>query len=647
MIYNLYLNYAAIVILAVLLAAMTTNDRALTFSGRAFRRTLWLTMAFCVTDFLASVCETAHGRLGGAAVLVALDSLYFFLPVLIGAGFSFYVLSLAEADVTKKEYRLTLMLPVLSEAVVLIINVFVPLMFRIRPGTLRYSRGPLLFISYITVFWYILLGLFIVFRFRQKLTFRCKTVLSAVLILQVGGFLIQQVHPYFLATDCSLAIAMILIYAFLENSSEFYSERMSVLNYKAYLHQIRDELELKKSFLTIFIRVGSAYSDTKISGSLRLQLIKRTIEYYRTFGSELTAYLWNDRTIALDMRRPDPQRAMEIMEEIEKRFHEPWQYGEYSFYTNATEWACGCPFNVSGVNDLCRRMQLLEYAGIGQHKGIISMSEFDFTSVERSFSISAGLRDKISDGSLEVRYQPVWNRDSGSFDIVRAKIFIREKDGTVRALRDMILRGLSGAVSGEMDEYELTCACRDMHRVFQNCGIRKISVRLSDAELERPDFSSRMLSVLAQEGTEPEQMIIRVSDADMSRLDEPGRQRVDWLSDRGFTVMVDNFGSDYSVMSRLMTFHTALVALDSGILDNVGRNPGGEKGVASLVSGIHDLGMKVVLKNVNGQTERSVADRMNADLICGRIYSDYLPVSDMAAWLEDERTGIRKGGPKQ
>jgi EAL domain-containing protein (putative c-di-GMP-specific phosphodiesterase class I) len=105
------------------------------------------------------------------------------------------------------------------------------------------------------------------------------------------------------------------------------------------------------------------------------------------------------------------------------------------------------------------------------------------------------------------------------------------------------------------------------------------------------------------------------------------------LAARGVDIVIDDFGSGYSSISRLQELPVAGMKIDRSLCMDLGRDPHRDAVVQSIVDLAHALGLWVVVEGIEDVRAATTSLALGADVAQGYYFARPLPADDLPSLL--------------
>ncbi|MGK2866518.1 MAG: putative bifunctional diguanylate cyclase/phosphodiesterase [Mycobacterium sp.] len=208
--------------------------------------------------------------------------------------------------------------------------------------------------------------------------------------------------------------------------------------------------------------------------------------------------------------------------------------------------------------------------------------------------LAVDLAEAISDGEVEVLYQPIVDLATG--DLVAAvEALVRwEPPHRPEVTPAQIIRvAEESGLIGELDRYVLQRACADAN-ILQRAkrdGPLTLNVNVSGLELAAPGYVAGIHTMLRETGWPPEQLVLEVTESVLDVDTSAAIAALHALRAGGIRIAIDDFGTGYSSLSRIQTLPSDLLKLDKSFIAAIT----GDVPVPPLLPVIASLGLALGL----------------------------------------------------
>ena len=254
------------------------------------------------------------------------------------------------------------------------------------------------------------------------------------------------------------------------------------------------------------------------------------------------------------------------------------------------------------------------------------------------------IRDGIARQEFIPYFQPRIDTASGEVDSAEALarwqhpehglitpdrfIDVAEDNGLLILIDDLILR----AVCVQAKEWEKTDQFRG-----------RIAVNISARQLASDDFADKVLGIFAEEGVAIDRLEIELTESALMRNIDKSIAALIRLREAGVLIAIDDFGTDYSSLQRLIECPIDIIKIDRFFVDRIG-NPKNEAIIAAIIAMAKSIGAILVAEGVETETQQDYLRRQGCQIMQGYLHLRPVPPNDFAAFAE-KKGATRRATP--
>jgi diguanylate cyclase (GGDEF)-like protein len=261
------------------------------------------------------------------------------------------------------------------------------------------------------------------------------------------------------------------------------------------------------------------------------------------------------------------------------------------------------------VEELLRNADVAMYRAKDAGKGGYAI--FDpsmYTELLSRLELESDLRQAVDRGEFRVVYQPIVELDSGAVTGVEALVRWEHPGGESPVPSDFIAVAEQTGLILPIGRWVLTEACRQGRewQLAAGSGVAPtMSVNVSGRQLEDPNFTSDVASVLADTGFPPEHLILEITETALMANAALVTDRLHELKALGVRLAIDDFGTGYCNLSYLQRFPVDMLKIDKSFTTNLAAH-GGDMAIAnSIVELATSLRLHAVAEGVENAEQRA------------------------------------------
>lgn len=322
--------------------------------------------------------------------------------------------------------------------------------------------------------------------------------------------------------------------------------------------------------------------------------------------SDILARLGGDEFVAILVERSGErmdavEAARKVVERIIHALAEPFEYGRQSFHCGASIGIAVYPNDGNTSNELMQRADTAMYeAKKAGRSTYCFFSQAMSDTIERRLRIEQALRKAIAAEELTLFYQP--QVDTESRQIIGAEALLRWKDGELGDISpdEFVPVAEDCGVIRQLGEWVFSQVCRQ-RAIWDSKGYKQLSqiaLNVSIHQLLNQNFVMRLTDILQQSGVAPEGIELEITEGGLARYPSETNKVIRSLRKLGFKLAIDDFGTDYSSLSRLKSFDVQLLKIDQSFVRDMTVDSDDAAIVRAVIDMGHALGMTVMAEGV-------------------------------------------------
>lgn len=330
----------------------------------------------------------------------------------------------------------------------------------------------------------------------------------------------------------------------------------------------------------------------------------------------------------------------EMAKRISRLFDSPLELeGNYIYITLSIGISIYPEHGIS-QDEIVRKADMSMYAAREKGAGSYFIFNRDRENVmNETVLLENGLRTALHEEQLYLVYQPKVNPLTGRMTGYEALIRWNHPElGAIPPSRFIPIAESSGMIA-DIDFWMLREACRQT-KGWHDLRIHKlpISVNLSTKHFYRMNIVGRIHSILRQTGLEPHYLGLELTESVFMNQAEQVVEALEELRRMGIEIVIEEFGTGYTSLSRLRHLPISTVKLDRTFFHNgedlTEDNASVVKGIAGLVN---SMGLRVTAEGIETETEQELFVELNCEELQGNFFSPPLDSRSFERYAVAER----------
>jgi len=344
------------------------------------------------------------------------------------------------------------------------------------------------------------------------------------------------------------------------------------------------------------------------------------------------------------------EQVLDMADRIRAAFQTPAQLGDHACWVSASIGVC---FAVRGqdADALLRDADTAMYAAKTSSRGSVQIYETTMHTAALSRVLLADeLRTAIEGNQLRVHYQTIIDlqarRTSGVEALVRWQhptrgllmpaefIGVAEDTGMVTALDRWVL----DTALAQLATWRATVLADSPFTLHVN---------VSPIELRSPRFADDMLGSLARRGISPTDLVLEVTETQMTGDDAQTLHALETLRHAGIAVAIDDFGTGYSSIGYVRQKFLDIVKIDRSLITGLDTDPQQQRVAAAILAIVDAVGLDAVAEGVETAAQAEELRRLGCRFGQGYYWCTPMAAAPMTMHLaaaRGPRSTRRKSG---
>lgn len=545
-----------------------------------------------------------------------------------------------------KAAQIAVWLPFAVLAAALLINFRTRSLFTVTMQE-GYSRGPMLMLVYIVAGIYGLAGMLYCVYCRRYLDRSKWMALLSVYLLIFTAVVVQFYVPQLLLELFATAIGILIVQYMVMRPEETMDGYVVIRTRRAYERDLRNLLSSGDNVQIVIVKMGNAAEIRSYLGD------KRYYDYVSTIVDEIRA-LYTKRHVQIEMyfERPgiiyliqdDPRFDVSsvvsvFMDGVYARTRE---YNEMGVRFEPHICTIHCPEELDDADEILELGRTFTTIG-SPDKVVYSASELkkypDYNSIVHMDEI---LNRAMTENSLRVLYQPIYNVNEKKFDVAEALSRLEDRVyGTISPALFIPAAEASGLIL-KLGEQIMESVFRFMSEYdMDGLGLASIHINMSVAQMLQPKLPEMLGNLQKKYDVDPKRISFEITESMFDNLSNVIIQNVHQLGDAGYRFSLDDYGTGYSSIQRMNRYPLDIVKIDKSMADDV-FSESGNIIMFNTIRMMHDIKKKLVIEGVETEAAVKALKEMSCDYIQGFYYSEPLSEEALIAFLREnnKRTNV-------
>ena len=634
-------DICALIILIILGISIYTRKLYVGRSNRLFCTVLLLIVITTVTDLLAGMFgEYIPVSEGNTGIRALINYIYFIARNLTTIMYIMYVISYVgvwHIYVRDRKRYFVSLIPCGVSLLLILSNPLTGAIFYFDEN-FNYRRGALNPILYIIAILYIIGSWVIILKYRRLLSRDKLLALLTQLPINLITVLLQFIFPWLLVEMFGSAIVVLIISTILHRGEEMLDPLSGVQSYSASLNAIRKAFETGHSLNIIYISINNCPVLRTYLGMDRFNTMLREvgIKITRTCGVyklNSDIYYLQNGLFAVMTADDDMEVILTTANAAVDNLIKPFDVQHFKTELDCRCCIVRCPEDIDTYEGVVNFENTFNSV-LPDEKRAVMLSEVINSD---DFKLKSELDDVIADAiqkkKFQMYYQPIY--DARKMKFVSAEALIRlidDKYGFVSPGLFIPAAEASGAIH-QIGDYVLEAVCEFMSKCdLDKMGLEYIEINLSAAQCVETDLVYKVLTTLDKYKLTPDKINLEMTetaaDFDPAMVDRNLKR----LNEKGIKFSLDDYGTGYSNIKRVIQLPFDLVKLDKSFVDEM-DDPQMWIVIKNTVNMLHEMKKDILVEGVEEERTFNRFINLGCEYIQGYYFSRPLPAREFIKFM--------------
>lgn len=425
-----------------------------------------------------------------------------------------------------------------------------------------------------------------------------------------------------------------------------YYDTLTGLPNRAYItEKVRDAIEVSQTRLS---RAALLYLDLDgfkdvndtlghARGDRLLQLVAaRTVNVVGDRGH--VARMGGDEFVVLLTDCPSADDARDLAERLNEAIGQPFELDGYEHFTSASVGIALYPDDARDDETLIKNADIaMSRAKDRGRNGLFFYNPTLEAPIHLRLSQEKLLRRALEMQEFVVFYQP--QLDLRNDRIVSVEALVRwnhPKTGLITPDHFIPSAEISGLIV-PLGDWVLATAAWQVRSWEPQLGPLRLAVNLSARQFHDRGLRHRITQALAQADLPCDRFEVEITESVAMADAEQTADIIRDLSESGIRVSLDDFGTGYSSLAYLRSFDIDVLKVDRSFVQGIGRSPGDETIVNTVIGMAHSLDLEVIAEGVETREQLAFLLARGCDAIQGHVVAPAMPALEFESFIAARR----------
>ena len=386
---------------------------------------------------------------------------------------------------------------------------------------------------------------------------------------------------------------------------------------------------------------GHAIGDEllKLVASRLTQNMTGNCSVYRTGGDEFI-FIINDLT-----PNSSVDYAREKCEQLLERLSKPYIVDTLTLEIGASIGISFYPAHNTNVRDLTRMADLALYSAKGHGKGRVVIYEDHMDrDEEMRKTMRKELENAISKNQFFFEYQPIANLSTGAIEGIETLIRWHHPERGSILPSGFIPLAEKLDFSEEIFNHVIETSCEFALDLTKHAQLPennlKLALNLSASQFTNQDFSETLSGKIHNQGMVPAAIELELTSAGLADLSGAGTAVMHDLWSRGYTLVVDDFGSGQLPIDHLIKSAINKIKINRKLVNQLDKDERTQNIIRSVIALCNREGITVCASGVENAEQLSILRDCGCHQVQGYYIAKPMPRKKLLGWVHQNGARI-------
>ena len=632
--YNYDFDIAAITLYIVILVTFFSHKHVRNTNSKVFLGLLGCCFLTPVMDIIG--CEVIT-RQASEAIVYFVNNFYYLTEQATNFLFLLYVLSMLEmGSKTHIVKKILIVAPFAIVALVIITNPMHGLLFSYIDNVWTYGPFRKVIIGLPIVYF----GWAIIFAFVKRVNLAKKDgiIIITIAIINVTARVIQYKLPAFLVHSYAVSVGILLLLLGFQLSGKMLDPETGLANRSYLAEAARKYIYNEVPFTLVMVRIADYDMLTTSYG------IEATEKYMRNLAVDIKKiceksqiYHVNNNCYAITLLKDQEIHADDIKIRIARDLNEPWKINDIemvsSYYITSVSYPYQCPDRETFLSYITyfTNMQGVRY-------GIVAAEELQIKDKRREEAVEQAIDRAIKNKIFEVYYQPICRTKTQEYVMAEALVRLNDQElGPISPAEFIPISESNGSIIA-VGNIVLEKVCQFIsNNNLDELGLHSVEVNLSTTQCLQRNFMTVVRDLTAKYKIDRKYLNFEITETASNCEPAIFTDNLAMLRDDGYHLILDDFGSGYANLQRLVTNDFDVIKFDKEMTQRTCDDYKLHEMVEKMQNMFHSMGAKIVAEGVETKEQYEFLKSIGCDYIQGYYFTKALAEDQFIAFVNEHR----------
>lgn len=608
--------------------------------GRS-NKIFFASISICIISTSFDIMATLFDNLVGdhTGMVVFSHTVYLVFHTMQASIYTIFIISFLDLwhkVLGKPAARIAIIAPIAIAEALIVTTPFTGLIFSAPGGV--YTHGPLFYALYGTAALYAVLGVVLILMNRRLLS---KTKIVGLLALICLCFLAVVVHVILpnQRLECfALSLSLFIVSMVVQRPEELIDTDTGLYRHSAYGHYSKNAFMLKKHWHVVMLNIANYTTIQQMLGYEQSNELRKTIadallRMNKNLGEKGDIYYLDRgrfRIVFPENERNSAETYATLLNNMLKR---KINHNGFDITLAPMVVLARCPEEIESFKSLMAFGMDFHERNPYTGRVVLAPEIYHSNDFEVRNNINKIIEKALENRSFRVYYQPIYSVTEGRFSSAEALIRLRDEEHGFISPEILIPAAEKSGAIHKIGEFVFEEVCKFIaSEEYKALGLDYIEVNLSVAQCMHGDLADKILSIMQEYNISPKNINLEITETAASYSQRVMMDNLNKLSHAGIEFSLDDYGTGYSNMKRVISLPLKIVKLDKSFVDEQ-ENPKMWIILQNTVKMLKDMNMEIVVEGIETQEMVDVFSDLKCDYIQGYFFSKAISREDFVKFI--------------
>lgn len=628
-------NFLILSILLICLWFAYIGIKGNAYYKRTFRWLMWAGVLMYINRLFGIAMEENY--ISYNDFMVSMERvIHYVLTVTVYALYAFFIYCLIDQfHYFSRLKKLLLFIPAILIDIIIITSLWTHFIFYVEDGV--YYEGKLFYLMVFIRAAYALTATAHAVRKRHLLPgiFGQSVVLVAIFaIIQAVEFFISHDEALYYST----LITNIIVFLLALTVVEFYKDGLtSLLNREAFEQYAAKEIGKRNNKAVYLIKLKNyEYIKENCHETSLLSIIKDLAECLKEYTMLPSIYYLGLGRYAIIVHKKDKFDEKEFLDKLKDRLDVTFDLNGVSIHLNLFVAIMNMESGKINKNNFFKYVSACDDIKYRSKEAIeiIYCDSLGIDQLQRYRNVEEAIERALVEKEFRMFYQPIISTEKQK--VISAEALIRLNDralGFVSPEEFIPISESNGKIL-EISEFVIDSVFRFVRdNPLKDMGIEFIELNLSVMQCMDKNLTEKLEYYIDKYQIDPKQINLEITETAINFDEDRLRAQLVKLKKLGFNFSLDDYGTGYSNLVRVLEYPVDIIKLDKTIVWSAFHDRDNFITLKNLISMFHDVRRKIVAEGVENEEQMNALTELGCDFLQGYYYSKPVCEEDFLAYI--------------